>query len=257
MYQTVGDLIKANKSYNLALKIAKEVEDKSLEAMAYCSLGCVFELQGGLAKAVENYQASIHLFNSLRELLKSKDEWKVNFRNQHQMAYTGLWRVLVEQGNIDEALFAVEKGRAQALTDLMESSFCGGTRQHKRGDEDSAVLKNVPSDTVFQAVDKADINLWVVSEGKPVQLRQSKLKGVSENSEASQSFESFMHSVYTQLGVRSNVRCENRSLDVLRESRSKVDEKTKEDNPQPPIQQNECLSTLYDTVMKPTFKGMS
>ena len=39
------------------------------------------------------------------------------------MAYTGLWRVLVEQGNVDGALFVAEKGRAQALTDLMESSF--------------------------------------------------------------------------------------------------------------------------------------
>ena len=30
-----------------------------------------------------------------------------------------------------------------------------------------------------------------------------------------------------------------------------MDDKTKEENPQPPIQQNKCLSTLYDTVMKP------
>ncbi|CAH3168402.1 unnamed protein product [Pocillopora meandrina] len=154
------------------------------------------------------------------------------------MAYTGLWRVLVKQGNIDEALLAADKGRAQALTDLMESRFL--------------VLKNVPSNTVFQAMDRADVNLWVVSEGKQVQLRQSKLNGsVSENSGASQSFESFMLGVYTQLGVRSNVRCENRSLDALSEDRSKVDQETKEDNPQASIQQNKCLSTLYNTVMKP------
>ena len=157
-----------------------------------------------------------------------------------------------KQGNIVEALLAAEKGRAQALIDLMESRFCGGISQHKGGDEDLAALKNVPSNTVFQAVDEADVNLWVVSAGKQVQLRQSKLNSsVLENSGASQSFESFMLGVYTQLGVRSNVRCENRSLDALRESRSKVDEKTKEDFPQPPIQQKECLSTLYDTVMKP------
>ncbi|RMX50151.1 hypothetical protein pdam_00025142, partial [Pocillopora damicornis] len=251
-YLTLGDLIKANNLCNVALKIAKEVEDKSLEATAYYSLGCVFELQGGLPKAVEHYQTSIDLSNSLRILLKSKDEWKVNFRDQYQDVYTRLSRVLVEQGNIVEALFVAEKGRAQALTDLMESSFCSGTSQHKRGDEILAVLKNVPSDTVFQAVDKADINLWVVSEGKQVQLRQSKLNGsVSENGGASQYSEPFMLGVYTQLGVRSNKRCENRSLDALRESRSKVDEKTEEDNLQPPIQQNECLSLLYDTVMKP------
>ena len=90
------------------LKIAKEVEDKSLEATVYYSLGCVFELLGRLPKAVEHYQASITLYNSLRVLLESKDEWKVNFRNQYQMAYTGLWRVLVEQGNIDESLFVLD-----------------------------------------------------------------------------------------------------------------------------------------------------
>ena len=218
-------MIKANNLCNVALKIAKEVEDKSLEATAYYSLGCVFELQGGLPKAVEHYQTSIDLSNSLRILLKSKDEWKVNFRDQYQDVYTRLSRVLVEQGNIVEALFVAEKGRAQALTDLMESSFCGGTSHHKGEDEDCAVLKNVPSNTVFQAVDEANVNLWVVSEGKQVQLRQSKLKGfVSENSGSSQSFESFMLGVYTQLGVRSNVRCENRSLDALGESRSKVDD---------------------------------
>ncbi|CAH3165995.1 unnamed protein product, partial [Pocillopora meandrina] len=251
-YLSLGDFKKAIEYHNLHLIIAKEVGDKSSEAIAYCSLGLVFELQGRLPKAVEHYQASINLFNSLRVLLISKDEWKVNFRNQHQVAYTGLWRVLVEQGNVDEALFVAEKGRAQALTDLMESSFCGGTSHHKGEDEDCAVLKNVPSNTVFQAVDKANVNLWVVSEGKQVQLRQSKLKGfVSENSGSSLSFEAFMLDVYTQLGVRSNVRCENRSLDALREGRSKVDEKTKEAKPQPHIQQDGCLSTLYDIVMKP------
>ena len=266
-YFSLGDFKKAIEYHNLHLKIAKKVGDKHWEAMTYCSLGCVSELQGGLPKAVEQYQASINLFNSLRVLLKSKDEWKVNFRTQYQRAYTGLCRVLLQQGNIDEALFVAEKGRAQALSDLMESSFCGGTSQHKTGDEDLAVtaksssiwmkrflkvLKNVPSNTVFQAVDEADVNLWVVSEGKQVQLRQSKLKGfVSENSGASQSFESFMLGVYTQLGVGSIVRCENRSLDALRESPSNVDEKPKEDTFQPAIQQNKCLSTLYDIVMKP------
>ena len=252
-YHRLGDFKKAIEYHNLHLKIAKEVGDKSLEAMAYCSLGCVFELQGGLPKAVEHYQASINLFNSLRVLLKSKDEWKVNFRNQHQNAYSGLCSVLVKQGNIDEALFAAEKGRAQALTDLMESSFCGRTGQHKGSDEDLADLKNVPSDIIFQVVDEADVNLWFVTEGKQVQLRQSKLTdSVSENSGARQSFKSFIHLVYTQIDVRSNVRCENRSLDALRESRTKVDVKTKEDNPLPPIQRDESgLSTLYDTLMKP------
>ncbi|CAH3152697.1 unnamed protein product, partial [Pocillopora meandrina] len=252
-YRCLGDLEKANVLYCLLLKIAEEVGDQSLEAIAYYSLGCVFEAQGGLPKAVKHFRASVNLYNSLRVLLKAKNEWKVNFRNQHQNAYSGLCSVLVKQGNIHEALFAAEKGRAQALTDLMESSFWGRTGQHKGSDEDLADLKNVPSDIIFQVVDKADVNLWFVTEGKQVQLRQSKLTdSVSENSGARQSFESFIHDVYTQIRVPFNVRCENRSLDALRESCSKVDVKTKEDNPHPPTQQDERgLSTLYDTLMKP------
>lgn len=251
-YFSLGDFTKAKESYELLLKFAKKVEDKSMEAAAHYSLAGVFVSLGPLSKAVEHLQASITLYNALRILLKSKDEWKVNFRNRYQMAYTELWRVLVEQGKIDEALFAAEKGRAQALTDLMESSFCGG-RSHPKGDNaDLLVLKNIPSNTVFQAVDKDDVNLWVVSEGKQVHLRESKLKvSVSENSGVSQSFESFLLGVYTQLGVRSNVRCENRSLDALRKSRPKVDKKTRKDTPLPLIQQNEFLSTLYDIIMKP------
>ena len=252
-YRCLGDLEKANELYCLLLKIAEEVGDQSLEALAYYSLGCVFEAQGGLPKAVKHLRASVNLYNSLRVLLKSKDEWKVNFRKQHQNAYSGLCSVLVKQGNIDEALFAAEKGRAQALTDLMESSFWGRTGQHKGSDEDLADLKNVPSDIIFQVVDEPDVNLWFVAKGKQVQLRQSKLTdSVSEKSEARQSFQSFIVGVYTQLGVPFNVRCEDRSLDALWEGRPKVGVRTKEDNPQPHIQQDESgLSTLYDILMKP------
>ena len=252
-HRCLGDLTNAYKFCSLSLTIAKEVEDRSLEALAYHSLGLVFESQGELPKAVTHNQYSVSLYNSLRVLLKSNDKWKVDFRNKNKNAYSGLFRVLVKQGNIDQALFAAEKGRAQALTDLMDFSFCGGTSQHKTGDEDLADLKNVPSNTVFQVVDEADVSLLVVSEGKQVQLRQSKLTdSVSEKSEARQSFQSFIVGVYKQLGVPFKVRCEDRSLDALREGRPKVGVRTKEDNPQPHIQQDESgLSTLYDILMKP------
>ena len=252
-HRCLGDLTNAYKFCSLSLTIANEVEDRSLEALAYHSLGVVFESQGELPKAVTHYQYSVSLYNSLRVLLKSNDKWKVDFRNKNKNAYSGLFRVLVKQGNIDQALFAAEKGRAQALTDLMDFSFCGGTSQHKTGDEDLADLKNVPSNTVFQVVDEADVSLLVVSKGKQVQLRQSKLTdSVSEKSEARQSFQSFIVGVYKQLGVPFKVRCEDRSLDALREGRPKVGVTTKEDNPQPHIQQDESgLSTLYDILMKP------
>ncbi|RMX36757.1 hypothetical protein pdam_00025594, partial [Pocillopora damicornis] len=56
--------------HNLALEIAKEVGDKHREGNTYGNLGNAY---------------------------CSLAEWKVNFRNQHKVAHTGLWRVLVEQ----------------------------------------------------------------------------------------------------------------------------------------------------------------
>ena len=70
----------------------------------------------------------------MRSLLRSKEEWKINFRHKNHFAYNALWRILLKEDKDVEALFAAEEGRAQALTDLMESQYAipasqSGTRR--------------------------------------------------------------------------------------------------------------------------------
>ena len=167
------------------------------------------------------------------------------------MAYTGLWRVLVKQGKIEEALFAAEKGRAQALTDLIKSNIFAGTIQFKEDGEDLEVSKSFPSNAVFQAVDKTVIYFWVLSKGKQVQYKQSKLHHTFLQNDSSQPFESFVLDAYTQLGLRFNVKCENRSLDALRNSCLGVDKISEKESSQPPVQPDDCLSTFYNIVTQP------
>ena len=93
------------------------------------------------------------------------------------MAYAGLCRVLVEQGNIDAALLTAEKGRAQALTDLIKSSFCDGRSQHKGGDEDLAVLQTFFQTLSFRQWIKLTSIIGLCPKEKQVQLQQSKLNG--------------------------------------------------------------------------------
>ena len=252
-YGTLGELQKAISYFTQQLKISTEVGDKRGLAVSYHSLACVFESLDQLPKAVEHYEASVTVFNDIRRLLTSKDEWKVNFRNQFQRAYTGLWRVLVKQGKIYEALFAAEKGRAQALTDLMESSFCDGASQPEEDDKDLAVLRYIPSNTVFQAVDalKDTINSWVLLQGGHIQLRHYKLDLRFSLNGAFQSFESLVRSVHVQLGDRSKVTCENRSLNALRKSADRVDDHTEEEISKRSIQLETCLSTLYNIIIAP------
>ena len=252
-YRGLGDLEKAREYITQQLTISTEVGDKPGEAAGYYSLGHIFESLGRLPKAVELYEASVTVYNDIRRRLRSEDEWKVNFRNEFQIAYTGLWRVLVKQGKIVEALFAAEKGRAQALTELMESSFCDGASKPEADDKDVAILRYIPSNTVFQAVDyhNDSINFWVLLQGEHVQYRQVKQDISSLLNGAFQSFESLVRSIHVKLGDRSKVSCENRSLNALRKSDDKVDEHTEEESSKTSIQLETCLSKLYNIIIEP------
>ena len=58
----------------------------------------------------------------MRFLLQEKDEWKFSFRDQLN-TYSNLWIVQLRQSKNNEALLTAERGRAQALADLMESQY--------------------------------------------------------------------------------------------------------------------------------------
>ena len=61
--------------------------------------------------------SALDAFMSLRYLLKFEDGWKIKFRKLYEKTYTGLCRSLFGIGKVNEALFATEQGRAQALFD--------------------------------------------------------------------------------------------------------------------------------------------
>ena len=252
-FYNLGDYNKAIDYYKLDLQIAKEVEDKAREALAYDGLGVSFESLGRLPEALEFYQSSVRSFNHVRGLLKSKDEWKIGFRDVFNNSYKALWRVLLKQDKITEALFAAEKGRAQALTDLMESQFGIQPNQAESSKEaeehEHDMSEYVSSCTVFQAVGKGKINLWVLSKGKPVCLRQKDIAHGLKDTAAY--FRSLMQKAYKEVGVRSEARCEDRSLDALRKSDHTEDVKIEDESSQPSIPLESLLSTLYNNIIEP------
>ena len=99
------------------MKIAIEIGDQAGEGIAYHNIGKVFFSLEQMENAVDNFVSAVDTFNSLRSLLKSEDNWKINFRDLYGEAYTALWMSLLRIEKIDEALFAAEQGRAQTLSD--------------------------------------------------------------------------------------------------------------------------------------------
>ena len=68
----------------------------------------------------------VGVFNTLRSLLKSEDNWKIKFRELYENTYTSLWKSLLRIGKMNEALFAADQGRAQTLYDNLLLQY--GTR---------------------------------------------------------------------------------------------------------------------------------
>ena len=126
------ELETAFECYQRHLEISKEVGDKTGEACSLCSLGSIFECQGNLMMAFDCYYSSVQLYDDIRASLQLNDRWKICYRNQHQSAYEGLWRINLNQGQVVKALLTAEKGSAQALNWLMDGCLLWFSVQSKR-----------------------------------------------------------------------------------------------------------------------------
>ena len=252
-FQSLDVFNKAVEYHNLHLAIAKDLGDKTGEGGAYCNLGTVFEIIGDFNKAVECYQGGVKVLNDVRNFLRSRDEWKISFRNLYNPPYSGLYRVLLKQGKIKEALFAAEKGRAQALNDLIELQYASKSDQsgsRDREEKKDELLSCTSSSTAFLSIDNKDngISIWVLSKGEPVYHRKKELD-VSKN--GARTWESLIQSVYINTGVRAEIRCENRSLDAfIRKDVSSVERSAKKGS-QPPIFKGNPLAILYNYIIAP------
>ena len=110
------------------------------------------------------------MYDDIRASLQPNDEWKICFRNQHERAYKGLWRVNLSQGKIVKVLLAAEKGCAQALRDLMDTKYYPGSSSKYRAS--CVSLSCVPLDTIFMAVSGPCVNFWVFLSNDDIKVRK-------------------------------------------------------------------------------------
>ena len=133
---------------------------------------------GKFAKTEELFKYSMKVFKETRDLLKnSKDEWKINFHDKLTNCYSDLWCHLLVQGKTTEALFTVERGRARALRDLMESNY--GVKSAPSSSEDriermSRISGHNSSSTIFLAEHYETLNFWVLLKGQQYQFVRKK-----------------------------------------------------------------------------------
>ena len=204
-----------------------------------------------LNEALEHFRCSVKVYDTIRASSISEDELKISFRTKHQFAYTHLWQVLVMLERNDEALYAAERGRAQALLDALKVTY-GLTSPSPRSIESEEEVRNISRKTtaltVFLALHLKTVNIWVLGkEGNPI-FRQAEIEIGREHED---SFTLLLDTVLKNIRAGVGIRCENRSMDKL--SDDSTPSSTRDDNQtsEPSQETTDFLQPLYDAVLGP------
>ena len=210
-YHHLGDYKKAIEFHQESLSIAKEIRQKRLEQTAHDNLGLSFEKLHDFRQAEECYESSIKVFEEIRFLLQEKDEWKISFRDQLR-AYSNLWIVQLRQSKTKEALLTAERGRAQALADLMESRYGAKSTpsaSKERTERITNISSLVSSPTTFLVEAFKSVFFWVLHKGQEWQFMAKEINDTLD----CMTNKMYRQIVPKQIGVLELARCEDRSLD--------------------------------------------
>ena len=252
-HHRLSDLKKAIDYYKRSLKIAKDVGDKAEEGIVYGYLGNAHHRLGDVENAIDSFKRSIAILNHIRDKLQFNDDWKVSYRNMHDTSYTYLWRLLLYHGKIIEALFCAEQGRAQALKDLMEEKYGMITTSAESGEGNIPtcdILSYLPSNTVFAGIDREEVVFWVRKEGENVELRRGQISDGSWKNDVETYLQLIIENACRQLGVRADVKCEDRSLEKVKDEKLANERCSTPRGSSAPLEKND-LRTLYDFLFGP------
>ena len=247
-HHNLGDFKTAIDYHERHLKISKELNDKLGEVVACFNLGNDFDCLDQVPVAIEYYQLGITLLNDIRDRLQLNDELKISLRDQHQISYTALWRLMLADGKVTEALFSAEQGRAQGLKDLMALNYSFEAYDAESPKENGTICElfsSLAPNTIFMAIGENELIFWVCQKGMKVELRRKQIVSQHE-------IDTFLKSLVTKIGARDYVECENRSLKLMGDKRPTV-KRARQDGRQTKnlnLEQR-ASSTLYDTIIGP------
>ena len=269
-----GDLKQVMQLNNQSLFISKQSHDHFHEAEALIYQGHCLAESRFFSDAVLSYQSSVEKANSIRDWNVMEDWMKISIRQFFRIAYAALSATLLRLDKTEEALLTAEKGRAQALADLLETHYGFEVSHHGQDSAEdsqeetaSELFTCAPANTVFLAVCRNVLNVWLLQDGKQVHFSQSNLA-----EDHSEDLNSFLEETCKEAGAKRRVRCEDRSLDALRKKHGFTVQKStdlsllsfdktvrnsdkKASTTSPPVHRKR-LSVLYDAIVAPVISHL-
>ncbi len=251
VYEALGQLKRAVEIQRKGLDLLREVRDAGREHVALLSLGIYTATDRESKKACEYLFESINCIERDREQLQ--DEHKLSLDNTTFRNYKVLCTLLLNQGNVPEALCTAERERARALANLMLEKY---DIQERRDSNKVYVngLKNISirnqSTFIFIASAVIDeiIYFWIIEEGN-IRFRISKVESGEEG------IRDLLNLPQKQLFNFSaaSVECEDRSLSAYYRVHEKEEgnQRLVEEEEDKTKKEESSLHLLYERLIAP------
>ena len=289
-YEKLHALKEAIECYKHHLSIAEEIGNRMQEACAHNCLGHSFLKSHSLNEALTHFRCCVKIYDTIRANSISEDQLKISFRTDNKYAYDDLWQVLVMLQRNDEALYAAERGRAQALLDALKVTYDLTSFSPRSIESEEEVVRNISRKTtvltVFLALQEKTVYMWVLGkEDNPI-FRQKKIeigrehedsftllldnvlkewnvlkrgkesnpifrqKKIEIGREHEDFFTLLLDTVLKNIRAGVGIRCENRSMDQLSDDSTSS---TRDDiqTSKPSQETTDFLQPLYDAVLSP------
>ncbi|NEP14909.1 MAG: CHAT domain-containing protein [Symploca sp. SIO2C1] len=119
-YSSLAEYERAIDFYEQSLAIFREIGVRQGDAISLANLGTALANSGNFTEAEPYFYDSINIYEKIRTKLGlNNDDWKVSIFETQTHPYLSLQQVLIAQNKPQQALLISERGRAQALVNLL------------------------------------------------------------------------------------------------------------------------------------------
>ena len=173
--------------FNPVKIFARAISDRAGEAISLNNLGLAYLHSGNPKAAEEDLRTAIGLKESIRKDLGNNDAFKISIFETQASSYRLLQQALVAQNRKPEALLIAERGRAQALIELL-----AGRQQQSSTpvplslEQIQHIAQQQNATLVEYSIAWDDLYIWVVKPTgevvfQKVELKKTKIDNLAED----------------------------------------------------------------------------
>ena len=184
-YYSLAEYEQAIDFYQQSLAMFRIIGDCQGEATSLNNIGEALLDSGNFTEAEPYFYESIDILEEIRTKVGSNDGWKVSIFEEQANAYHGLQKVLVAQNKLEEALEVAERGRANALVELLQTR--SSTNPEAIAARDLPSVKEIQqiaqskNTTLveYSVINNEQLYIWVVQPSGEISFRQVDLRSMN------------------------------------------------------------------------------